>query len=463
MVGNLFYYYDRYNPGELPRVVVEPPGPKSREVLNKDHELLMQSFVRWYPLVVKSAYGVVLEDFDGNSFIDLNSGIAVMNVGHSHPRVVKAVEEQVRKLIHYSLTDFYYEEVVEHSSELSEVLPIRGRKKFFFGNSGAEAVEAAMKICKGSAEGRRPYIIAFIGAFHGRTHGAMSLTASKPAQRRGFQPLLPGIIHVPYPYPYRCPFHVDAEECGEAVIGFMEEWIFRRMVDPAEVAAVFIEPIQGEGGYVTPPDDFLLRLRKLTSENGIKLVADEVQSGFGRSGKWFAVEHWGVEPDLVTMAKAVASGIPLGVVGGREDIMRLPPGSHASTFGGNPVALKAGTEVIRIIREEKLLSNVEKVGRYVMERAREWMDRYEMVGDVRGKGLMIGIELVRDRRTKEYARRELEAFLTKCFKRGIAVIGAGFSAIRISPPLVISQELMERSMDVMEEVLKEVVREHSSA
>ncbi|MEM0014738.1 MAG: acetyl ornithine aminotransferase family protein [Zestosphaera sp.] len=462
-MSNLFYYYDRYEPKGLPKIVVEPPGPKSREVIERDHDLLMQSFVRWYPLVARSAYGVVIEDFDGNLFVDLNSGIAVMNVGHSHPRVVRAVEEQVRKLIHYSLTDFYYEEVVEYAEGLSEVLPIAGRKKFFFGNSGAEAIEAAMKISKGSAEGRRPYIMAFIGAFHGRTHGAMSLTASKPAQRKGFQPLLPGVIHVPYPYPYRCPFHVDPEECGDAVVGFIEEWVFRRMVDPTEVAAVFVEPIQGEGGYVVPPDDFLPKLRKLTRENGIKLVADEVQSGFGRSGKWFTVEHWGVEPDLIAMAKAVASGLPLGVVAGREEVMRLPPGSHASTFGGNPVALKAGTEVLKIIKEERLLDNVERVGGYVMKRAREWMDRYEIVGDVRGKGLMIGIELVRDRRTKEYARKELESFLSKCFKRGVAVIGAGFSAVRIAPPLVISQEIMEKSMDMMEEVLREVVREHGIA
>ncbi|MEM0025684.1 MAG: aminotransferase class III-fold pyridoxal phosphate-dependent enzyme, partial [Zestosphaera sp.] len=224
-----------------------------------------------------------------------------------------------------------------------------------------------------------------------------------------------------------------------------------------------IEPIQGEGGYVVPPDDFFPKLRKLTRDNGILLVVDEVQSGFGRTGKWFAIENWGVDPDLITMAKAVASGIPLGVVGGREEVMSLPPGSHASTFGGNPVALKAGTEVIKIIESEKLLENAEKVGSYVLKRAKEWMDQYEIVGDVRGKGLMIGIELVKNRKTKEYARKELESFLTKCFKKGVAVIGAGFSAIRIAPPLVISQEIMERSMNIMEEVLKEVMREHSIA
>ncbi len=453
---NLFYYYDKYRPEDLPKIVVEPPGPKSREIIEKDHSLLMQSFVRWYPLVVKKAYGVVIEDFDGNAFIDLNSGIAVMNLGHSHPRIVKVIENQARKLIHYSLTDFYYEEVVNYVEKLASITPISGKKKFFFGNSGAEAIEAAMKISKGVAEGKRPYIMAFIGSFHGRTHGAMSLTASKPIQRKGFQPLLPAIIHVPYPYPYRCPFNTSPEECGDAVIGYIEEWIFRRLVDPSEIAAVFIEPIQGEGGYIVPPPDFLPKLRKITRDNGILLVVDEVQSGFGRSGKWFAIENWNVEPDLITMAKAVASGLPLGVVAGRDEIMRLPPGSHASTFGGNPIALAVGEEVINIIKEEKILDNVNKVGDYVMKRAKEWLDTYELVGDVRGKGLMIGIELVKNRKTKEYARKELELILNKCFKKGVAVIGAGFSVIRIAPPLVISEEIMSKAMDIIEEAIKEV-------
>lgn len=455
----LFYYYDKYPPDSVPKIVVEPPGPKAREIMERDHSLLMQSFVRWYPLVAKTGYGAVVEDVDGNLYIDMNAGIAVMNVGHSHPRVVETIERQARKLLHYSLTDFYYEEAAEYSEELTKVVPISGNKKLFFGNSGAEANEAALKVAKGAGEGKRPYIISFIGSFHGRTTGAMSITASKPIHRKGFQPLLPAIIHVPYPYPYRCAFNVEPEECGDAVIGFMEEWIFKRVVDPTEVAAVFIEPIQGEGGYVVPPDDFFPKLRKLTRENGILLVDDEVQAGMGRTGKWFAIEHWNVEPDLITMAKAVASGLPLGVVVGREEVMGLPPGSHASTFGGNPVSLAVGTEVIRIIRDEKLLDNAARVGEALMKRAKEWMDKYEIIGDVRGKGLMIGVELVKDRRTKEYAKKELAKILNKAYKRGVAVIGAGFSTIRFSPPLVISEELAMKAMDIIEDLIKEVNRD----
>ncbi len=440
--------------------MVEPPGPKARELLERDRSLLMQSFVRWYPLVARRAYGVVIEDVDGNLFLDMNAGLAVMSVGHSHPRVVNAIKKQAEKLLHYSLTDFYYEEAVEYSEELAKIVPIKGgRKKFFFANSGAETIEASIKISRGRAEGRRPYIIAFIGAFHGRTTGAMALTASKPIQRKGFQPLISGVIHVPYPYPYRCPFNVDPDKCGDAVIGFLEEWVFRRMVDPSEVAAVFVEPIQGEGGYIVPPDDFFPKLRKLTEEYDILLVDDEVQAGMGRTGKWFAIEHWGVEPDIITIAKAVASGLPLGVVAGREDIMTLPAGSHASTFGGNPVSLAVAKEVINIMRDEKLLENASKVGESLLKRAREWLDQYEIVGDVRGKGLMIGIELVRNRRTKEYAKKEVAAIINRCFKRGVTVIGAGFSTIRLSPPLVISEELAHKAMDILEEELKKVDKE----
>ncbi|MCD6324456.1 MAG: acetyl ornithine aminotransferase family protein [Desulfurococcales archaeon] len=453
------FYYEKYPPDSVPKIVVEPPGPKAREVIERDHSLLMQSFVRWYPLVAKTGLGPIIEDVDGNLFIDMNAGIAVMGVGHGHPKVVEAIKRQADKLLHYSLTDFYYEEAPEYLEELSKVVPISGGVKFFLGNSGAEANEAAMKIAKGVNEGRRPYVISFIGAFHGRTTGAMSLTASKPVQRKGFQPLLPAVIHVPYPYPYRCPFNVPPEECGDAAIGFLEEWIFKRVVDPTEVAAVFVEPIQGEGGYVVPPDDFFPKLKKLLSSNGILLVDDEVQAGMGRTGKWFAIEHWGVEPDLVTMAKAVASGIPLGVVAGRKEVMDLPPGSHASTFGGNPVALAAGEAVLQVVREERLLENAAKVGEAIMRRAKEWMDTYELVGDVRGKGLMIGVELVKDRRTKEYAKKELAEILMKSYKRGVAVIGAGFSAIRFAPPLVITEELAMKAMDVIEDAIKEVSKE----
>ena len=443
---------------EVPKIIVEPPGPKAREILEKDQQLLMQSFVRWYPLVIKAGYGAVVEDVDGNLYIDFNAGIAVINVGHSHPKVIAAIEEQIKKFTHYSLTDFYYEIAVKHAEVLTSIVPISGPKRVFYTNSGAESIEGCLKISRGHFEGKRPYIISFIGAFHGRTYGAMSVSASKPIHRKGFSPLLPNIIHVPYPYPYRCPFgkNLTEEECGEAVIGFLEDWIFRRVVDPNEVAAIFFEPIQGEGGYIVPPRNFFPKLRKLADKYGILLVDDEVQAGFGRTGKWFAIEHWGVEPDIIAMAKAIANGLPLGAIVGRAEVMNLPKGSHATTFGGNPVSLAASLAVIEVIKEENLLENARRVGEHIIKMFREAMDEIELIGDVRGLGLMIGVELVRNRETKEPAVKELEQLLIRCFKRGVAVIGAGFSTIRIAPPLCIPLELAEKGVQIILEELKKI-------
>jgi 4-aminobutyrate aminotransferase len=455
----MFYYYGRYDVNSVPKIIVEPPGPKAREILEKDNELIMQSFVRWYPLVAKTGLGPIVEDVDGNVYIDFNSGIAVMNIGHNHPKVIEAINRQSKKLLHYSLTDFYYEEAVTYAKKLTEIAPISDRKKVFFSNSGAESNEGAIKVAKGYFNGRRPYIISFIGSFHGRTTGAMAISASKPVHRKSFQPMMSAVIHIPYPYPYRCPFAVDGEKCGDAVIGYLEEWIFKRVVDPEEVSAVFIEPIQGEGGYVVPPDNFLPKLRNLTRKYNILLIVDEVQSGFGRTGKWFAVQHWGVEPDIITLAKAIASGLPLGAIVGRVDVMGLPGGSHANTFGGNPVALAAANTVIDIMKEEKIIENAAKVGESIMSRLKEWISTYEIVGDVRGKGLMIGVELVKDKNSKEPAKKELVKVLSECFKRGVAVIGAGFSVIRIAPPLVISEELAHKALDIIEEVVRGVNHE----
>jgi len=455
----VFYWEHKYRTSELPKIVVTPPGPKAQEIISKDKEFLMQSFVRWYPLVAKDGYGPVIEDVDGNLFIDLNSGIAVMNVGHNHPRVVKAIREQAGKLLHYSLTDFFYEEAVKHAEKLLQIVPISGKKKVFYTNSGAESNEGAIKVIRGYFKGSRQYIISFIGAFHGRTTGALTLNASKTIHKKYFSPLLPNVIHVPYPYCYRCPFKQEYPNCNFECLEFLEEWIFKKVVDPEEVGAIFFEPIQGEGGYIVPPKEFFPQLRKLADKHGIKLVDDEVQAGFGRTGKWFAIEHWGIEPDIITIAKAVASGLPLGAIVGKEELMSLPPGTHATTFGGNPVSLRASIEVINIIEEENLLRNAEKVGSYVMKRLGEIKERVELIGDVRGKGLMIGIELVRDRRTKEPATKELSKVIEACFKSGVAVIGAGISTIRIAPPLVITEELIDRALNVLEKVLVKVSKE----
>ncbi|MEM1601319.1 MAG: aminotransferase class III-fold pyridoxal phosphate-dependent enzyme, partial [Sulfolobales archaeon] len=289
--------------------------------------------------------------------------------------------------------------------------------------------------------------------------GSLSLSGSKPIHRKYFQPLLPGVINVPYPDPYRCPLRVEGSECGEAVISYIEDYIFRRLVDGDDVAGVFIEPILGEGGYVVPPDDFLPKLRKLCDNYGILLVFDEVQSGMGRTGKWFAAEHWGVKPDIIVSSKALASGLPLGAIAGRAEVMSLPKGTHASTFGGNPVALAASRAVIEVIKSEKVLDNALRVGESIMKRISEWVSKYELVGHVRGKGLMIGVELVNDKRSKGYAYKELSKVLMESFKKGLAVIGAGYSTIRIAPPLTISEELAHKGLDILEDVIKVVNNE----
>ncbi|ABO07938.1 acetyl ornithine aminotransferase family protein [Pyrobaculum calidifontis] len=432
------------DPDEVPRIVVEPPGPKAMEIVRRDEELIMQSFARWYPLVIKRGYGPVVEDVDGNLYIDFNAGIAVTNVGHAHPKVVEAIKRQAELFTHYSLTDFYYEVAVKLAERLVSIAPISGKKKVFFTNSGAESIEGVLKIARGYFKGQRPYVIAFLGAFHGRTYGAMSLTASKPVQRRHFSPLVPGVIHAPFPHPVHCPFKASTpEECGEYALAFLEDWVFKRLVDPSEVSLVIVEPIQGEGGYVVPPKNFIQGLRKLTAEHGILFAVDEVQTGFGRTGRWFAVEHFGVEPDLMATAKAIAAGLPLGAIIGRADVMSLPRGSHANTFGGNPVAAAAALATLEVIEEEDLLRHAESLGEELKKVFREELGEGY---DVRGLGLMIGVEMLK--------KSDLEGVLTRAFKRGVAVIGAGFSTIRIAPPLVIPREMALKAASIIIDVVK---------
>jgi 4-aminobutyrate aminotransferase len=442
-----------------PKIIVEPPGPKAREIIEKDKKLLMQSFARWYPLVVERAEDYLVWDVDGNMYIDLNAGIAVLNVGSTNPEVVKAAIEQLKKFTHYSLTDFYYKVAVDLAEKLVEIAPVEKPAKVFFTNSGAESIEASIKVSRYST--RRQYIIAFLGAFHGRTMGAMSLTASKPVQRKWFGPLVPSIIHVPYPYPYRCPFRAETpEECADAVIGFIEEWIFGKLVDPVEVAAFIFEPIQGEGGYIVPPDNFFPQLEKLARKHGILLVSDEVQAGLCRTGKWFAIEHWNVKPDVIATAKAIAGGLPLGAVIGSERVMTIEPGGHATTFGGNPVSAAAAIATIEYMKRERLCERAARLGEKVMKRLREAMNETRMIGDVRGKGLMIGVELVRDRETKEPAKKELAVLLERLFKRGYLFIAAGVSAVRIAPPLTIAEEALDNAIEALIEEIKRVEKEY---
>jgi 4-aminobutyrate aminotransferase len=437
-----------------PKIVVKPPGPKARAIVERDHAIISPSFGRAYPLVVKSGKGCIITDVDGNEYIDLNAGLAVCNVGHSHPRVVQAIKDQADRFIHYSYTDFYYENYIDLGETLHGLIPGDFKKKFFYGNSGAESVEAAIKLSRWHS--RRQGILAYIGAFHGRTLGAVSLTASKPAQRRYFAPLIPGVEHIFYPYCYRCPFNLECPDCGFRCVTYVDDYLFHKFVPPEEVAMILVEPIQGEGGYIVPPDGYFKALRELCDEHGILIAADEVQSGLGRTGKWFASEHFDLVPDIVCMAKGIAAGLPLGVTASRADLMDWTPGSHASTFGGNPVSASAAIEVIKIIKEERLLENAEKVGGHLIERLREMQDTHPMMGDVRGRGLMVGVELVKDRDSKEPAKEETEEVMMRCFEKGAALVNCGVSVIRWMPPLLITEELIDSALEIFEGVLTDV-------
>jgi 4-aminobutyrate aminotransferase len=431
-----------------PHIRTALPGPKAKAIIERDARVVSPSYTRDYPLVIARGEGAIVEDVDGNIFLDCTAGIAVTSTGHSHPEVVKAITDQAQRFLHMSGTDFYYEPQVRLGEELSAIAPMSGPHRSFFGNSGTEAVEAALKLAKYHT--RRHNVIAFLGAFHGRSMGSLSATASKVAQRKGFLPLVPGTFHAPYPDVYRYAGSPDA--CAADSLRFIEDQLFVHLVPPDEVAAILVEPIQGEGGYLVPPDAFLQGLREIATRHGMLLIADEVQSGMGRTGKMFAIEHTGVEPDIVTMAKGIASGLPLGVATARSDVMSWPPGSHASTFGGNPVACAAALATIRLLRES-LVKNAEVVGAHMMAAARSLTERHPIVGDVRGRGLMIGVELVRDRNTKERATAERNALVQECFRRGLLVLGAGRNAIRLSPPLVLTREQADTAIGILDQAL----------
>jgi len=440
-----------------PHIVVSPPGPKAREFLKKDEKFISPSYVRYYPLVAESAHDCVVKDVDGNEYIDLNAGIACLNVGHTHPKVVTAIKAQCDRFLHYSNTDFYYKEVINLAEKLAEITPGSFEKKTYFGNSGTEAIEAAIKLARWHT--RKQLFIGFISAFHGRTIGALSFTASKPAQRRHFFPLMPGVVHVPYAYCYRCPFKQTFPECNYWCVDFIDEFVLQKYAPPEDVAAMLFEPIQGEGGYVVPPPEYFQRLKKLADKYGLLLIDDEVQSGIGRTGKWFAIEHWGIEPDVICSAKALASGLPIGATISKAKIMDWTGGSHASTFGGNPVACAAASAVLEVVKEEKLLDNANKQGSYALKRLSEFAERSVVVGDVRGKGLMIGVELVEDKENKKPAVKTASEVILRSWKRGVAVVTCGASTIRLSPPLTIQREMLDAALDIVEDTINEVAKE----
>ncbi len=445
-----------------PKLVCTLPGPKAQKAVAADTRLISPSYTRSYPLVAKRGRGIRVEDVDGNEFLDFAAGIAVASTGHCHPEVVAAIQKQAAELIHISGTDFYHEALTDLADRLSAVAPMPGPHKFFYGNSGAEAIECALKVARYHTG--RQQVIAFLGAFHGRTMGALSLTGSKPQQKRRFAPLVPGVTHVRYPYAYRgCmggPQEVEAFGLGCA--RYIEEKLFKTILPPEEVAAIFVEPIQGEGGYVPAPANFLRELRAICDRHGILLVADEVQSGMGRTGKWWAIEDSGVEPDILCLAKGIASGMPLGVCITRAEIMDWAPGSHASTFGGNPVSIAAALATIDIIEREGL-ANAARVGEFMHERVRGWVQSHPSVGDVRGRGLMIGIEIVKDKATREPATALRNRVETLAFERGLMILGCGETSLRLAPPLIVSKEEATVALDILEESLAIAEKEYKQS
>jgi len=431
------------------------PGPKARRWVCRDRRVLSPSLTRVYPLVVAKAAGATVTDVDGRRYLDFTSGIAVTGTGHCHPDVVDAIVRQAGSLIHMSGTDFYYPSEIRLAEWLVELAPGRRAKQCFLANSGAEATEAAMKLARYAT--RRPYFVAFFGGFHGRTYGAMSLSASKPVHKQGFGPLVPGVAHVPYADCYRCPYGLTPDRCNFHCVRVIEEEVFRHTVPPEEVAAIVVEPIQGEGGYVVPPDGYLTALQTLARKYGVLLMVDEIQTGMGRTGRMWGCDHDGVAPDLMMTAKGIASGLPLGAMIADARLMRWPSGAHANTFGGNPVACEAALATLRLLTGG-LIEQGAAVGRYLLDRCRELQARHRLIGDVRGRGLMIGLDLVSDRERKTPAVKERNRVIERCFQRGLLVLGCGRSVLRLAPPLIITRRQADDAVSLLDEVIGDVER-----
>lgn len=427
------------------------PGEKARSYLSRDHAVVSPSYPRAYPFMMDHGLGSEVWDVDGNRYVDFCAGIAVNSTGHSHPDVVAAIKDQVERFIHIS-SDFYHPIWIEFSEKLASTAPFSEPARIFLGNSGTEAVEAAIKLARYHT-GRQQFI-GFYGGFHGRTMGSLSFTASKPVYRHRFMPMMSGVTHVPYPDPYRPVLAMNGKDYGETVVRYIEEVVFSRSVPPEDCAAILIEPILGEGGYVVPPSSFFPALRELCDKYGILLIVDEVQSGVGRTGKWWAIEHWGVEPDIVTFAKGIASGIPLGGILARQSVMNWPTGAHGNTFGGNPVACRAGIATLELIGGG-FMQNAAEMGEYMLDALEEIAARHPHIGQVRGKGLMIGAELVKDRESKVPAKQLRDHVVLSCFEKGLLTLGSGASSIRFAPPLNITQDLVDEGLHIFETALTE--------
>jgi 4-aminobutyrate aminotransferase len=429
------------------------PGPKAQEILKRDAATISPSYPRDYPFVMDHGKGTEVWDVDGNRFLDFAAGIAVCATGHSHPDVVRAIQTQAEKFIHIS-SDFYHEKWAQLGEKLNEIAPFQEDALCFMTNSGAEAVEAAIKLARYHT--RRSRFIGFYGGFHGRTMGALAFTASKAIQRRHFYPMMTGVVHVPFPNPYRPRLTFDPAKAdyGDAVIQYIEDFIFQYECPPEDVAAFLLEPIQGEGGYVVPPDSFFPRLRALCDKHGILLIVDEVQSGMGRTGKWWAVEHWGVEPDMVCAAKGIASGMPLGAMIARKSVMDWPAGAHGNTYGGNPISCAASLETIRLI-DERFMANAAEMGDYTLDALAEMAARHPSMGNVRGKGLMIGVEFVRNKETKERGKDIRDLTVHNAFEHGLLLLGCGRNTVRLTPPLNVSKTEIDEGLEIFEEAVTE--------
>lgn len=437
---------------KAPDIKTPLPGKNAKRVIAKDRRFTSSSYIKEYPFVIARGKGTVVEDVDGNRFLDFMAGIAVNATGYSHPRVVRAVKRQAERFFHICSTDFYYESFARLAERLTRMTPMEGEKSVFFTNSGAEAVETAIKLVRYHTQ--RPYIVSFLGSFHGRTMGALSLTASKAKQRSFFSSFLPGVHHIPYGYCYRCPYNLKYDSCGVHCAEYLEKVICRNLMNPKEIGAIFVEPIQGEGGYIVPPPEFHQKLKAFAEKNGILYVVDEVQAGMGRTGKFLAIEHFGVEPDVVIMAKGLASGLPLGAVVAKKKYMTWKAGTHGSTFGGNPLACEASLETLALL-EEGLMANAARMGKRLLGKLRKLAGEFEIIGDVRGRGLMIGMELVKDRETREPAAKEADEIVQAAFQRGLLLLSCGESTIRFCPPLVVKAREIDTAVNILTDLLRE--------
>jgi 4-aminobutyrate aminotransferase len=432
---------------KVPAIKITPPGPKARDVIERDGRFLATS-TKTSPIVAKRAQGSVIEDVDGNTYIDFSCGIAVVNIGHSHPRVVEAVRKQVGEFTHFAGTDFYYDIQTRLAERLAKLAPGKRPKKVFFANSGTEANEAAIKIAKWST--RRGMFLAFLGAFHGRTMGSLSLTASKKVQKERFFPSMPGVVHVPFAYCYRCPYQLKYPSCDLYCANVIEDLYLNTVTPPGDTAGIFVEPVQGEGGYIVPPKGWLPRIAEIAKDNDLLLIADEIQTGFGRTGRMFAVEHEGVVPDILTLAKALGSGLPIGAAVFDAKLDFGVSGAHSNTFGGNPIACASAIATLDVIEEEKLVANAARLGKRMAARLDEMKERFAIIGDHRGLGLMRVTEFVSDPVRKTADPKVRNAIVKDLYERGVVVLPCGESGIRYIPALNIPDELLDAGLDIIE-------------